>query len=733
MTAELGTTSRALSRRAFLVTTGAVGVAFQFGALPTDAFAAASDAAFKANAWVTIGGDGIISIMSPASEMGQGVMTTLPLLIAEDLDADWHKVRVVQSPSDAKTYGNPAFGGILITVGSLAVRGYYEKLRIAGAQARKVLLANAAEAWNVPVGELTTEPSLVVHKPSGRKISYGELARKAKVPDPLPTATKADLKPFAQCRYLGKDMARVDVPSKVNGKAIYGIDTQLPNMLYGAVLRPPVQGEKPEQIDDAAATAVKGVVRIVPLPWGVGILGDTVEATKKAKAALKVTWSKTAAARDYTSDKIARDYAAIAADKNAEAVAMVKEGDAPAAIAGAVKVLTADFLADHVSHVCMEPMNATAVIRGDTVELWSSNQSPSDMQFICAAVAGTTPDKVVVNTTLLGGGFGRRTDGDEVVDAVALAKVVPGQPVKLIWSREDDLIGDKFRPLAAQRIEVGLDGHGDIVGWRHRIVAASYIARAIPPMFKATGGKDIVSGGAEFKYAVPAHLVEYIRAERGVGVGAWRGISPGYTRFATETMIDEIAALKGVDPVAFRFALVKDQPRGARVLETVAKMAGWGKKRSDGHALGIGYADTLDSYTAAVAEVSLDKQTGRIQVHHLWAAVDAGPALQPKNIVAQMESSMIFGLSAALYEQLNIENGEVQETNFGEYRVLRMSEIPPMDVKVLSSPEAAPGGIGEAGVPVVAPAIANAVAVLSGKRLRQLPMLPERVQAALKV
>ena len=379
----------------------------------------------------------------------------------------------------------------------------------------------------------------------------------------------------------------------------------------------------------------------------------------------------------------------------------------------------------------MEPMSATAAVNGDKVEIWASNQSVIDMKLIGSHVGGTSPDKVKVNRPFLGGGFGRRTDGEEVAEAVAIAKSMPGKPVKVVWSREDDIQNDKWRPLAAQRVEVGLDAAGNIVGWRHRIVAQSYLARAIPPLFQKIGGRDIVSaGGGEFGYAMPAHLVEYARGARGMEVGAWRGVAPGYTKFAIETVLDEIAANKGVDPVAFRLELMKNQPRSAKVIETAAQMADWKRKREGGRALGIAYSDALESHTAIVAEVSVDRDSGKITVHHLWAAIDAGVAVQPKNIAAQMESAMIFGLGSSLIEQVNLHNGEVRESNFNSYRVMRMADIPPTEVKVIST-DNPPTGVGEAGVSPTAPAIANAVAALTGKRLRQLPMLPDRVKVAL--
>ena len=724
--------THALSRRSFLVASGAVGVAVTFGSFD-DVQSADAAGPFQPNAWVTIDSDGVVTIMSPASEMGQGAMTALPAMVAEDLDADWSKVRVVQSPDDVKTYGNPLFFGMLITVGSRAMPGYYEKLRIAGAQARKILLVNAADTLKVPVDELTTEPGAVVHAKSARKLGYGDIAKTATVPNSIPNATKADLKPIAQCRFIGKDLPRVDVPLKVNGAAKYGIDTQLPNMLYASVLHAPVQGEKPEKIDDAAAKAVKGVVQVTALPSGVAVVGETVEATMKGKAALKVIWSTTSAARNYTtSANTAEEYRKLASDWTQKSVDMVKEGDAAGAISSAAKVLSAEYLSDHVAHICMEPMSATAVVNGDRVEIWASNQSPSEMKHIGAHFGGTTEDKVKVNTPFLGGGFGRRTDGDEVAEAVALAKTILGRPIKVIWSREDDIQQDMWRQFAAQRVEVGLDASGNIVGWRHRVVAQSYLARAIPALFEKTGGKDVVSaGGGDFRYAVPNHQVDYIRAARGIEIGAWRGTASGYTKFAIETILDEVAGAKGVDPLDLRLVLLKDHPRSLKVLQTVAEIANWKQKRPDGRALGIAYSDALNTYTAAVVEVSVDQQSGQIHVHHMWAAVDPGIAVQPKNVVAQMEGAMTFGLGAALIEQINLKNGVPQESNFTEYRVMRMSDVPPIEIKVVST-DNPPTGIGEAGVPVVAPAIANAVAQLIGKRLRQLPMLPSRVQAVIK-
>jgi len=729
-----------LSRRSFLVSAGGVSVAVTFGALPAEVFGAAvapgMDKGLSPSAWVTIGADGTVSIISPASEMGQGVMTSMPLLIAEDMDADWSKVRIVQAPADAKNYGNPGFGGAQLTGGSRTTPGYYEKLRLVGAQTRKVILASAADMMKVPVDELTTEPNVVVHKKSGKKLGYGDLAKSAKLPDPLPEATKADLKPVHQWRYIGnRKIPRVDVESKVNGKAVFGIDVQLPNMLYGAVLRTPVQGEKPVSVDDAAARRMKGIVQIVPLPYGVGIIGETVEVTKKAKDSIKVTWSTGAKARGYTSDKLLEDYRKIAADPSKKGVDVHKEGDAEAAIAGAAKVLSVDYLTDHVYHATMEPMNATALVRNDQVEIWAPTQSPSVTQGFGARMAGTAPEKVQVHTTMLGGGFGRKTEADFVVDAVLLAKSVPGRPVKVIWSREDDVQHDKYRPLEAQHIQVGLDAKGNVVGWRHRIVAQSIFARVFPAAFEKGGGQDgSVTEGLEFNYGVPAHHVEYIRQDNGQDVGFWRAVGPGYTKFGVECMVDEIAQARKMDPLHLRLELLKEQPRAQKVLRTAAEMAGWTKKRKEkDRALGLAYSDAWGAHCAQIAEISLDRKSGEIRVHNVWCAVDPGVAVQPWNIEAQMLGAITHGASHALYEQVNFVNGEVQESNFDNYRVMRMSEAPEVHVKVIPTPENPPTGLGEVGLPPVGAAIANAFARLTGGvRLRHYPFLPDRVKEALK-
>jgi len=729
-----------LSRRTFLASMGSLVVSVAFAAEPAGmggqsrkSSAGSPAAMYRPNAWVTIGADDFVTVISPASEMGQGVKTSLPLLVAEEMDADWNKVRILQAPADAKVFGNPNFGGLQITGGSQTTRGYYQKLRLVGAQTRKVILTSAATLMRVPIGELSTEPNIVVHAASGRRLSYGEIAKAMRLPAQIATVTVADLKLPATWRYIGKSMPRVDIPSKVDGSAQFGIDVQLPGMLYGAVARSPVQDERIEALDDAEARATPGLVKIVRLPYGVGVIADTFWAAQKARNALKVRWSSNSRARAYTSDQVLAEFQAIANNLDRPGVTIAKRGDVAAAFQRAARVVTANYSSDHVYHATMEPMNATALVSPEGVQTWGPFQAQTLVQLDASKAAGTTPDKVSVTTMLLGGGFGRKGEADFAIDAVLLAKEVPGRAVKVIWTREDDVRHGKYRPLEAQHVQVALDARGAIVGWRHRLVADSIFARTVPSQFAKAGGLDHpVTEGIDLNYNIDNLLGEYIREDRGVDVGFWRSVGPGYTKFAVECMLDEVAASTAADPLQLRLKLLGADASAYRVVKTVAEMADWGRKR-EGTALGLAYSDAFGAHCAQIAEVALDHDSGQIQVHNVWCTIDPGVPIQPENIVAQMESGIIHGLSHALLEKLSLVNGEVQESNFNSYRVMRLSEIPDIHVQVLASPTSAPGGIGEVGLPPVGPAVANGIAALTGGvRLRRYPFVPDRVLAALK-
>jgi isoquinoline 1-oxidoreductase beta subunit len=725
-----------ISRRAFLQTTGALTFSFTFAGQVTKALA--QDGAARFNAWVSIAADGTITVQVPVAEMGQGAATALPLILAEELDADWSKVTYQWAPPVPKVYGNyhPLFGGAMVTAASISTPGYWTSLRIAGAQARRVLLDNAAQRWGVPVSELTTEPSMIVHRASNRRMSYGEVVKFAKVPETPPQITEADLKQPAQFRLIGKeDIKRVDVPSKTDGSAKYGIDVRLPGMLYASVLEAPYDGAKAAQVNSDDAMKVQGVKRVLTLPFGVAVIAETVHAANKGRRALKVKWDGGGNPNaSFDSEKALAEYARNAKDPNAKAMTAFEKGDARAALSGAAKKMEAEYSSVHCYHAQMEPMNCVARVSADgtSAEVWTGTQSNALAAFVASNVLKTTPDKIRVHQQLLGGGYGRRIWPDAVAQAVVLANITK-EPIKLILTREDDLIAARPRPMTYHAIKAGLDGSGNLVAWHHRLVSENVDAVAAPPRFKATGGKDVIGwrGLEQPFYAVPNMLAEAVREQRGVRVHAWRGIGSGYNKFVSESFLDEIAHATGKDPLDMRLQLTKDHPRAQAVIKAVAEMADWKKPRGKDRALGIAFSDYHDSFSAGIAEVSLDRKTGRIKVHNYWIAGDAGIVVTPENAHAQLESAVVYGLGSALTEELTYKDGAVQQSNFHDYRLIRMSDMPQIHTKVIVTANS-PTGLGELGVPTVAPAIGNAVFKLTGKRLRQLPMSASRVSAALK-
>jgi isoquinoline 1-oxidoreductase subunit beta len=726
-----------VSRRSFVK--GAGGLTFAFALSGTllgrasEAFAADSA---KLNAWVTIGADNSITILCPSSEMGQGVLTSLPLILAEELDADWSKVKCEFAPGNPRVYGgvHKMFPGAQVTLASVSVPAYFMPLRTAGAQARRVLLDNVAAEWKVPVEELSTDRSMVIHKKSNRRISYGDVAKFAKVPAELPKIAEADLKKPSQFKLIGrKDIGRVDVPSKVNGSARYGIDVQVPGMVYASILQSPMDGAKAESLNADEVKKIKGVSHVLPLPFGVAVVGDTVEATRAGRNALKVKWDTSAAkAAPFDSEKAKDEYARKAKDPNAEVKEAYKVGDAEKAIAGAARTIEATFWSEHTYHAQMEPMNAVAKVSedGQSAEIWVGTQVQPLAAAVVASVLKTTPDKIKIHLQLLGGGFGRRIWPDAPVQAAVLANIIK-KPVKLILTREDDIAAARPRPMTHHVMKAGLDASGNLVGWHHRLVAENVDAVAAPPRFQATGGKDVIGwrGLEQEYYTIPNIKADAIREIRGMRVHAWRGIGAGYNKFASESFVDEIAAARGVDPLTMRLELTKDHPRAQAVIKAVAEMSDWKRKRP-GRGMGIAFADYHDSFSAAVAEVSVDAKTGKIKVHDYWIAVDGGLIIQPENVVAQLESAVVYGLSGALSEELTVKDGAVQQSNFSDYHVLRMSDVPQIHTRIITSNNP-PSGMGELGIPCVAPCIANAVAQATGKRLRHLPMSSDRVKKAL--
>jgi isoquinoline 1-oxidoreductase subunit beta len=726
----------AVSRRQIMV--GAAGLSFAVVlARESHAVEIASEPSERTlNPWVTIAPDGTITIMSAATEMGQGSMTSLPLIIAEELDADWSKVKIVPAPVNEKIYGNPGFGGMMYTAGSNAVRSYYDNLRLFGAQARRVLLDNAAKKLTVPVEELSTEPSVVVHSKSGRRLTYGQIAAIADVPAQAPQIKPEELKKPANFRLITHDVMRTELPHKVNGSAQYSIDVQVPDMLYGVVLRAPVEGAAPEKFDEAKVMTIKGVVKAVKLPYGVGVVAETPWAAFAARREIESTviWNRNGKAWSFDSDQGLQSFATTAHDPNAKATDWFKLGDVRAEMPKAAFTFEAEYLCDYAYHAQMEPLNAVAAvaISGDSAEVWCGTQSQTMAREAAANVLGLDRSKVHLHDTLLGGGFGRRgpRDMDYLVDAVLLSKAA-GKPVKSTWTREDDVHNGRFRPLSAHYLQAGFDASGKLTAWQHRLVGDRVTPFADPVRYEKAAKKDfILMLGADAKgYDIPHQLVEQVYEDTGIRTSPLRGIGFTANKFATETFMDEIAHKSGADPVQYRLDLLAKTPRAHKVLARVAELADWGRSR-DGHGLGASYIDYSDTQVAAVVEISIDRSAGKIKLHNVWCAIDCGLAVQPDNVIAQTESSIVYGIGLALTERISIKDGAVEQSNFYDYIVPRNRDVSPMHVEVIQT-DNHPTGVGQMATPAITPAVSNAIMALTGVRLRHAPFTEERVKKAL--
>jgi len=736
MTKHMQGFGRPVSRRQVMI--GAAGLSFAIALEgPVKAATLAAERSGRAlSPWVSISTDGTITIMSAATEMGQGSMTSLPLIIAEELDADWGKVRIVPAPVNEQIYGNPGFGGMMYTAGSNAVTSYYRPLRTFGAQVRRVLLDNAANKLGVPIEELTTEPSMVMHPKSGRKLSYGDIAAFAEVPGKAPEIKPEALKKASDFRLIGKDVMRIELPSKVNGSAMYGIDVQVPGMLYGTVLRAPVEGSVPNKIDDAKAKAVAGVLGIIRLPHGVGVVAETAWAAFSARQALidSVTWTRTGTAWGFDSDKAVEAFAADAKNLSRPARDWSAQGNAAGEFQKAASVVDAEYRCDYAYHAQMEPLNAVASVSpaGDAVEIWAGTQSQTTATEAPAKLLDIPRDKVKLHDLLMGGGFGRRgnRDVDFIIDAVMLSKEV-SRPVKVMWTREDDVHNGRFRPLSGHYLRAAFDASGKLTAWHHRLAADRITPFMDPVRFQAGGGRDgMVMAGTDVRgYDIPHQLVEQLYRDTGVRTNPLRGIGVTANKFATEAFMDEVARKRGADPLAFRLELLKGTPRAYKAVERVAQMAEWDRNR-DGRALGLAYIDYSGSQVAGIAEISVDRASGQIKVHNFWCTIDCGVAVQPDNVMAQTESSIVYGLGLTLSERISIKDGAVEQSNFYDYRLPRMNDVPEMHIEVITT-DNHPTGAGQMATPLVAPAISNAIAQLSGVRLRHTPFTPERVKAAL--
>lgn len=700
------------SRRGFLKSGAGAALTIGF-ALPATGWSArleaATPAVFAPNAWLRLTGDGTVTVMCGSAEMGQGVLTAIPMLLAEELDADWKRVRVQQAPVD-QAYNNPMFG-MQATGGSTTVRAHWEPLRKAGAAAREMLVAAAAAQWKVPAAECRTEAGQVIHK-SGKKLAYGAL-----VPAAMKLAVPAEptLKDPKDFRILGKRTRRLDTPAKLDGSAKYGIDAQLPGLLVAVMARAPQPGAKPAKVDDSKAKAVKGVQQIITIPHGVAVLAEGYWAAKKGRDALAIDWDL-GAAKDLSTAKVS-DMLASGASQ-ADAIAL-DAGNVKDAAANSASTLDASYEAPYLAHACMEPMNCTAWVRGDTVEIWAGTQSQGPNQGILSQVASVTPAKVKINTMLLGGGFGRRFAPDFTIDATLLSKI-SGKPVKLIYSREDDMAAGFYRPASVAKFEAALDAKGQPTMLKCGVGSPSIMAASGFMKIPENGVDSFAMEGiADHPYDIANQRLAYGRTEPGPQVWFWRSVGHSQNIFFIESFIDELAAAAKADPFEYRRALLGKQPRYKGVLELAAQKAGWGSALPKGVFRGIAVAQSFGSYVAEVAEVSVAAD-GTPRVHRVVAAVDCGMTVNPQTIERQIEGAIVYGLSAALYGRIGFKDGRVEQGNFNDYPVLRMNEMPKVEVHIVQSSEK-PGGIGEPGTPPIAPAVANAIFAATGKRLRKLP------------
>lgn len=704
------------SRRDFLKASAGLSFAFAFPL----AGEAQTVGATALNAWVRIAPDGTVTILSAGAEMGQGSMTSLPLIVADEMDADWSKVKIDWAPADPTRYGYTFNNArAMAIVGSRAVMLYYNDLRVAGAQVRKVLLLNAAEKWGVSPASLRTGPGFVVDG-SGRKLSYGEIASFAKVPNPLPTVEKSELKDKSQFRYIGKPMPRRDTPLKVNGTAKYAMDIDLPGMVYATARHSPVHGGAPESWNDESVKRMRGVLGTLRLPDGVAIIADSLPHAMAARSALEVKWNK-GAAEGYDSEAALHStYLKVHADPGAKSQTLDSKGDAKAAFAGAAKTYKAEFFSDYGYHAQMEPLNAVARLSpsGNHVEIWEGTQAPDASRAAVAKALGFSLEQVTLHQCYMGGGFGRRSLGDYAAEAARIAKEIRS-PVKLVWTREEDIAHGMFRPQSFQCLQAALGADGKVNGWSHCVVG--------------DGGVLLQTGIRIPYYEIPNQHIESRGVSHGIRLKHWRAVGHVFNVYAIESFVDEMAAAEGMDPLQFRFEKMSISPRARACFDKVAQMCDWKAPRPEGRALGISISERSRSLGAGVAEISLDRRSGKIRVHRLWLAVDGGLVVQPDMARANVESGILYGLSSVLHERVTMKAGVVEQSNFHDYHLLRMADLPEtIEVAFLERPDAPPSGLGEIGNPWVAAAAANAFYKLTGKRLYHMPFTPARVQQVLK-
>ena len=743
------------SRRRFLVAGVVLGGVAYFGyrflskrdRLAKPAALKLSEKELALNGWFKIAPDNTVTVMVPRQEMGQGIYTGLAMLVAEELDADWSKIKVEQAPVD-KMYANItmltdglpfddndvgyaaavarrvgySLGdtlGVQATGGSTSIRDGWESMRVAGASAREMLIAAAAAQWKVPAAECTTRDGVITHQSSGKHAAYGDLAA---VAAQLAPPIEPKLKNPKDYRLLGKPQRRFDIPEKVTGAAQFGLDVRVPDMVYAAIAQCPVFGGTLKSVDDTKTKLMPGFKRVVSLPNAVAVVADSYWRAKSALGALTIAWDEGAnAALDSVliADQFKRDMMA------GKAGSYRSDGDATAVLSGAARIIEAEYQVPFLAHATMEPMNCTARVGNGNCEVWVSNQAPSLVQWIAGKTAGVETAGVIVHTPYLGGGFGRRAEMDVVVQAVTVAKELNGPAVKLVWSREEDMQHDMYRPAAFSKFRAALDDQGKPIAWWNRIVGPSvtlsFMERLVPwAASDMMQDKTNAEGAADMPYDIADITVEHVLSRTPVPVGFWRSVGHSYNGFFKESFVDELAHAAGKDPYEFRRGLLEKHPRQRKVLETVAAKAGWGKPMEKGKGRGIALHESFHSIVAQVAEVSA-ADDGTFKVDRVICVIDCGPTVNPDTVMAQMESGIIFGLSAALFGEITIKNGRVEQGNFPTYDMVRLAETPQIEVHIIDSQDSL-GGVGEPGTPPIAPAITNAIFAATGKRIRQLPI-----------
>ncbi len=667
---------------------------------------------FAPSAFVQIDTSGMVTLLMPKVEMGQGIYTAIPMLIAEELEVSLDAVSIAHAPPNDALYTDPALASQM-TGGSTSIRYAWEPMRKAGATARTLLIAAAAQRWKVDPASCFAERGEVVHTPSGRRLGYGQLADAAAK---LPIPVNVRLKDPAQFKLIGTAAKRLDAGAKINGSAVFGLDVRLPAMRYAAIVQSPVFGGTLASVDDTHARKIPGVRQVVRLDNGVAVIGDHTWAAKRGAAALVIEWNEGRGA-SYSTETVLQELKT--ASKRMAGVAR-RDGDVAGAMAKASKRIEAVYEQPLLAHATMEPVNCTVSVRRDGCDIWVGTQVPTRAVATAVRITGLSSDKITLHNFLLGGGFGRRLETDFIAQALKIGMQVDA-PVKVFWSREQDIQHDMYRPYYYDTISAGLDAQGKPIAWQHRIVGSSIMARFAPPLYRRGVDRDAVEVAAELPYHLPNQVVEFVRQEPGaIPTAFWRGVGPTRSTFVVESFIDELAIAAKVDSVRYRMDLLAGSPRARGVLEVAARAAGWGAPSAKGSGRGVAVMHAFGSFFGLVVDLSVNDD-GEVAIKQIVCAVDCGMVVNPNTVEAQVQGGVIFGISAALYGEITVKQGRVQQSNFHDYRVLRINETPAIKVVIIKSGEA-PGGIGEPGTAALAPALTNAIYAATGKRIRKLPV-----------